>query len=154
MIRALVGLSLAGLIAQSAFARELDGDLDYAVQSVNGAASLTVSSRIPAQTVRVLAVEVLGPTARGRDSERLAVTVPGEQTPAERATIDLGPVATLSRLVAPGRNAADFRDIVAGSDNDCTNCDAIAFAIRVSVELGDGTKRGYLADAYLHYLFK
>ncbi len=146
--------ALVALIAHPAFARDLGGDLDYTVQSENGAAKLVISSSKPDVSVRVVGVTVLAPAERGKDSEQLPIPIPPGQSLAESTTVDLGSVAALAKLVAPGKNMADFRAVAAADGNDCKNCDAVVFALQISVECGDGTSRRDYAEAYLHYFFK
>jgi hypothetical protein len=147
-------LALLALPADPALARELNGDLDYSVQSDNAMATLVVSPRRPELAIRVAGVTVLAPATRGKASEQFAIPIPPGKAVAENATIELGSVAALALLVAPTRNTADFRAVAAADNNECQNCDAVAFGLQISVEYGDGTNRREFVEAYLHYFFK
>ncbi|MFN3703026.1 hypothetical protein [Thermomonas sp.] len=146
-----VAVSLLALSTNATIAKELGGNLDYAIHLEGQEAKLTLTNKYSESSATVTSVAVLLPAEPGKESKQIVVPMSQGQPISPRVTISLGSVFALAQQVAPSKDASQFKMISVSENNSCRNCDSVGFALKISVEYLGGIKQDTLTEAYLQY---
>lgn len=151
---AVIAISFFTFSTHMAFAKELGGNLDYALKSEGGAAKLSLTNKRADTSVTLTSVAVLLPAEKGKESKQIDIATSHGRPIASSVTLDLGTVSALAQQIAPGKNVSQFKSVSVSDNNSCKNCDSVGFALKISVEYPSGIKQDTLTEAYLHYFVR
>lgn len=133
---------------------ELNGNLDYSIETVNGAVRLTLTNKRTDTPVSLVSIVALQKAKEGEASVQIALPTAKVGPIDNRLVLDLGNAVELAEKVLPEVNPREYKSVVIVESAQCGNCDNKRVPLQFVLAFPGGTTQTVLTSTVISYIIQ
>ena len=133
---------------------ELNGNVDYSIETVNGSVRMTLKNKRPDTPVSLVQIAALQKARQGKDSVLVSLPTAKVGPIDQQLVLELGNAAELAEKILPDVNPRAYRSVVITDAEKCSNCDNKRLPIQLVLAFPGGTTQTVLASCVISYLLQ